>query len=215
MKNTLPAAMPLLRLICAAWMFAAAAACAAPAVELKITATDPAPDVMLARQQPFFVRFELKSAAPAMVTVTSLYKGKAVIDDGGSGAPAQLPAGGGTGVVSFFYWGEKPTRIDEVHLRIDDRASGAQLGEYAFPVALTWLMDDPPPRELPAWVREWQEKQRAAPSTITRKSVAAPEPALRQYAWLILPAAIILLFTVVFFRRQRARALPGDGQTRR
>jgi hypothetical protein len=201
-------------LVCAACLLLAASAHSAPAVELKILATDPAPDVLLARQQPFFVRFELKSAEPVTVTVSGLYKGKAVIDDGGTGAPALLPAGGGIGVVNFFYWGEKPTRIDEVRLKIDGRASGAKLSEYAFPVALTWLMDDPPPREPPAWVREWQEKQRTA-NTITRKNVAAPEPAIKPYAWLVVPAAIILLFAGIFFKRRRECTPPGDGQTPR
>src|SRR5476649_2948829 len=129
------------------------------AAELKVLATDPAPDALLARQQPFFVRFELKNSAPAAVTGSGLYKGKTVIDDGGTGAPAMLLAGGGIGVVSFFYWSEKPTRIDEVRLKINDPSSGAQISEYAFPVALTWLTDDPPPHAAAAWVTEWQHAQ--------------------------------------------------------
>ena len=98
MINTSPAMLSLLRLVCAACLLAPASA--APAVELKILATDPAPDVMLARQQPFFVRFELKNAEPVTVTVSGLYKSKAVIDDGGGSAPLLLPAGGGTGTLA-------------------------------------------------------------------------------------------------------------------
>ena len=199
-------------IVCCALLFAAAPAWSA--VELKVLAVDPAPDTLLARQQPFFIRFELKSDAAASVSVTGMYKGKAVIADGGTGAPAALSAGGGTGVVSFFYWGEKPTRIDEVRLRIDDSASRAGISEYAFPVALTWLMDDPPPRALPPWVREWQQTQLASPSTITRKNLSAPEPALKQYAWIILPAAVILLFAVIFVRRRARPPAADDGKTR-
>ena len=57
------------------------------AAELKVLATDPAPDALLARQQPFFVRFEIKNATPVAVTVSGLYSGKAVIDDGGTDWP--------------------------------------------------------------------------------------------------------------------------------
>src|SRR3954463_957487 len=123
---------------------------AQPAAELKIIATDPAPDALLARQQPFFVRFEAKSAAPLSISASGWFKGQPVLDDGGTGAPAQLPAGG-IGVVSFFYWSDKPTKIDEVRLHVADARSGASINDYAFPVSLTWLSDDPPPRDVPAW----------------------------------------------------------------
>src|SRR3982750_2855809 len=98
---------PLVLLLCAA------IAHGEPA--LKILATDPAPDALLARQQPFYVRFAVTATMPVTVTVSGWFKGKPVIDDGGTGAPAQLRAAG-TGVVSFFYWSERPTRIDEVRL---------------------------------------------------------------------------------------------------
>ncbi len=70
-----------------------ACAHAEPAAELKVLATDPAPDALLARQQPFYVRFAVTGAAPAAVTVSAWFQGKIVIDDGGTGAPAMVPAG--------------------------------------------------------------------------------------------------------------------------
>ena len=208
------AALSFIRLACAACLLTSTPASAAPAVELKILATDPAPDVMLAREQPFFVRFELKNAEPVTVTVSGLYKSKAVIDDGGGSAPLLLPAGGGTGVVSFFYWGEKPTRIDEVRLKIDDRASGAKLSEYAFPVALTWLMDDPPPRELPTWVKEWQQAQLAQRNQPERKG--APAAAESRNEWVALAAgALLLLVALAWFWRRRMRVAPGNDKAPR
>ncbi|MCE9640006.1 MAG: hypothetical protein K8S22_07645 [Betaproteobacteria bacterium] len=200
------AALSFIRLACAACLLTSTAAYAAPAVELKILATDPAPDVMLARQQPFFVRFELKSAEPVTVTVSGLYKSKAVIDDGGGSAPLLLPAGGGTGVVNFFYWGEKPTRIDEVRLRIDDRASGAKLSEYSFPVALTWLMDDPPPRELPAWAKEWQQAQLALRNQAAGKKAPVAASALDYWPAVAAGALLFAIGIAWIQRRRRARA---------
>jgi hypothetical protein len=196
--------------ICVACAFAATLACAAPAPELKTLATDPAPDALLARQQPFYVRFELKSAAPATVSASGLYKGAPVIDDGGTGAPALLPAGGGIGAVSFFYWGEKPTRIDEVRLRINDKVSGAQLGEYAFPVALTWLTDDPPPREPAAWVREWQQAQLAPGRRTAGQAGPATEQLPDPGMWLALAAGAALLAIAIAWWRRRAHAVSAD-----
>jgi hypothetical protein len=196
-------------MVCIAFLFAAVPATADAAAELKILATDPAPDVLLARQQPFFVRFEVKSAAPVAVAVSGLYKGKAVIDDGGTSAQAVLPAGGGIGVVSFFYWGEQPTRINEVRLKINDAQSGANINEYAFPVTLTWLTDDPPPREPAAWVKAWQRAQ-----DTQREPTPTDRIATSVGAWLGFAAGGVLLVIAAAWRlRRRARA--DDGTTRR
>jgi hypothetical protein len=189
-------------LVCAAVL-----ACAQPAPPVKILATDPAPDALLARQQPFFIRFELKSVAPATVTVSSYYHGKPVFDDGGTGAPAMLPAGGGIGVVSFFYWGEKPTRIDEVRLSVNTIGS-----EQSFPVALTWLTDDAPPREPAVWVKEWQQAQLAAGQQNKR-----PAPAMQIFGtstWVAL-AIGFALFAMGAVTWQRARRRSDDDKSRR
>ena len=207
---TLPAGM-FQRVACAALLCAAALAHAAPAAELKVLATDPAPDALLARQQPFFVRFEVQSAAPVAVSAGGLYKGKAVIDDGGASTPAMLPAGGGIGVVGFFYWGEQPTRIDEVRLAISEPRSGAKINEYAFPVALTWLTDDPPPREPAAWVKAWRQTQEA------RRESAPADGALSGIGvWLALAVGAVLLgLAAVRLLRRRVQPPADDGATRR
>ena len=176
----------------------------AAATELKIIATDPAPDALLARQQPFYVRFELQHATPATVTISGLYQGKAVIDDGGTGAPAMLPANGGAGVVSFFYWGEKPTRIDEVRLKISDPQSGALITEYNFPVKLTWLMDDPPARVPPAWVTESKRIQ-AAGGTGNTGTLSGPA------LWIAVATIVTLLaIAIAWSRRRRAQPPHAD-----
>ena len=181
-----------------------ACAHAEPAAELKVLATDPAPDALLARQQPFYVRFAVTGAAPAAVTVSAWFQGKIVIDDGGTGAPAQLPAGG-SGVVSFFYWSERPTRIDEVRLHLTDARSGAKINDYAVPVALTWLADDPPPRKPAAWVKEWQQAGGAPPSP----GIAAISAAV----WGGLAVAVLLLAAALLWLRRR-RAAPDDANAR-
>ena len=181
-------------LACMAILLVALSANAVAATELKILATDPAPGALLARQQPFYVRFELQSAPPTAVTVSGLYKGSAVIDDGGTGTPALLPAGGGIGVVSFFYWGEHPTRIDEVRLTISDSPGGATIKEYGFPVALTWLTDDPPPRVAPAWVTESKHAQAGGTAA----------PATAPVRWIAVASLLALLvIALVWLRRRR------------
>jgi LPXTG-motif cell wall-anchored protein len=177
---------------------------AEPAAELKVLATDPAPDALLARQQPFYVRFAVTGAAPAAVTVSAWFQGNMIIDDGGTGAPALVPAGG-TGVVSLFYWSERPTRIDELRLHVTDARSGAKINDYALPVALTWLADDPPPREPAAWVVEWQQARGAPPST----GIAAISAAV----WGGLAVAVLLLAVALLWCRRR-RAAPDDANAR-
>jgi hypothetical protein len=193
---------------CVIWVVLLAAtrpAIAAP-VDLKVLATDPAPDALLARQQPFYVRFALQISTPAAVTVSALYKGKPVIDDGGTGTPALLSASGGTGVVSFFYWGEKPTRIDEVRLKISDPQSGAAISEYKFPVTLTWLTDDPPLREPAAWVREWQQAQQAARARTARTTGADDVRGAQPVIWFALAALALFVAAAVVRLRRRAAA---------
>ncbi|HEV7819939.1 MAG TPA: hypothetical protein VGO84_02095 [Burkholderiales bacterium] len=192
---------PLALLLCAAIAYAE------PAPALKILATDPAPDALLARQQPFYVRLAVAGPAPVTVTVSGWLNGKPVVDDGGSGAPAQLPAAG-TGVVSFFYWSERPTRIDEVRLHLTDAKTGAKLEDYTFPVALTWLSDEPPLREPAAWVKEWQ--QATGPShSRTKDNADTPPPATA--GWLALAAGVVLLvIAFLWFKRRRTAT---DGRT--
>lgn len=192
----------------AAWvaLLLCAAASAQPATQLTVLATDPAPDALLARQQPFYVRFAVTGATPVAVTVSGWFRGKPVIDDGATGAPAQLPAGG-SGVVSFFYWSEKPTRIDEVRLHVTDARNGAKIDDYAFPVALTWLADEPPLREPAAWVKEWQQATNPRPAR-GAADAGASLPATEW--WLALAAAVLLLGGALFWR-QRQRAAAADG----
>jgi hypothetical protein len=193
----------------AAWatlLLCAAHAYADAATELRILATDPAPDALLARQQPFYVRFAVTGATPVAVTVSGWVKGQPVIDDGGTGAPAQLPAGG-IGVVSFFYWSDRPTRIDEVRLHVTDARSGAKIDDYKFPVALTWLSDEPPLREPAAWVKEWQQATNPQPAR-EAKDAAASVPAAGW--WLALAAAVLSFGGALVWRRRRAAA--ADGQ---
>jgi len=174
---------------------------AAATTELKILATDPAPDVLLARAQPFFVRFEVTNTAESSVSVSGRYKGALAVDQGGVSAPARMKAGHDVGVVSLFYWGEKPTRLDEVRLQIRDAGSSALIAEYAFPVSLTWLTDDAPPREPAAWVKEWQRLH--APRTAT----PAAENSFGNGIWIALAAATLLAAAAVgVWLRRRARA---------
>ena len=49
------------------WLVSAALGYAQSVVELRILATDPAPDVLLALQQPFFMHFEVVSLTPLAV----------------------------------------------------------------------------------------------------------------------------------------------------
>jgi hypothetical protein len=187
-------------------LLCAAIACAEPAAGLKILATDPAPDALLARQQPFYVRFAATSAMPVTVTVSGWFKGKIVLDDGGTGAPAALPAGG-IGVVSFFYWSDKPTRIDEVRLHLTDARSGAKIDDYAFPVALTWLADEPPLREPAAWVREWQQ---ATNPQKARRADGATTSIPAAGWWLALAAVVLSLAGTLFWWRRRRAAAADD-----
>jgi hypothetical protein len=199
-------------IVCAVLLSASPLAISQSPIALKLLATDPAPDALLARSQPFYVRFELTGPAPASVAVSGLYKGRPVIDDGGVGAPALLPANGGVGVVSFFYWGEKPTRIDEVRLKISAQQDGALLAEYRFPVALTWLTDEPPAREPAAWVKEWREAQLAARGP---KHVPGGNPFTGYARWLALTAGAAALIAMAAAWRRRARRALDDAATPR
>ena len=197
------AANAILRAVIYTLMFVAMNALAQAPSELILIATDPAPDALMAHQQPFFVRFQVKAGMPVSVAVSGWFKGKPVLDNGGTGAPVRFSTSG-VGVVSFFYWGEQPTRIDEVRLHVTNAATGAKVNDYGFPVALTWLADDPPPREPAGWVKAWQKNPQ--PGAI----VDAGAPVL-SLLWLGGLAAAALLAAILWFVRSR-RARSGDAQ---
>jgi hypothetical protein len=50
-----------------------------------------------------------------------------------------------------------PTRIEVVRLHLTDTRSGTKINDYKFPVALTWLADEPPLRETAERAKEWQQ----------------------------------------------------------
>jgi hypothetical protein len=177
-----------------ALLFTAAAAYAqVPAdATLTILATDPAPGATLARQQSFYVQFEVKNPAPVVVTVNALYKGEAVHSNMGTSGMARIPAGGGIGVTHFFYWGDKPTRIDEVRLKINAPMNTREGKEFAFPVDLTWTAQNATAaQEFAPWVREWQQaekvRQQAGLAEFDRKMDQIGPPA----------AAVAIIFQLV------------------
>ena len=129
---------------------------------LTILATDPGPEATLARQQSFYVQFEVKNPTPVAVTIHALYKGQPVLANLGTSGVVMIPAGSGTGAAHFFYWGEKPTHIDEVRLMISDPKNTSQGKEFRFPVKLTWTAKDATAQqEFAPWVREWQQAEKA------------------------------------------------------
>jgi len=128
---------------------------------LRILATDPAPDATLARQQSFYVQFEVKNPAPVSVTIHAYSKGQPVFTNLGTSGMAMIPAGGGAGAAFIFFWGEQPTRIDEVRLMVSDRKNTREGKAFAFPVDLTWTAKDATAaQEFAPWVREWQQTEK-------------------------------------------------------
>ena len=88
---------------------------------------------------------------------------------------------------------------------VTDVRSGAKINDYAVPVALTWLADDPPPRKPAAWVKEWQQAGGAPPSP----GIAAISAAV----WGGLAVAVLLLAAALLWLRRR-RAAPDDANAR-
>lgn len=193
-----------LRYLALALCCALAPSYAQPASELQVVATDPAPDALMARNEPFFVRFEVKSAVRVTVTASGWFKGRPVLESSGTSAPARLE-GNGSGVVSLFYWSEAPTKIDEVHLQISDPSGGAPLAEYAFPVALTWLADEPRPRERARWVKDWQNASQPHGASV-------PNSAWPDDLWMSLAAAAVIVAVIggILLDRRRAKSGAGD-----
>ena len=125
--------------------------------EGKLLATDPPADARLGRQQPLYVQVEVRSRAPVTVTVAPRYRGEDVVDGLATQAGVALPAGGGTAVTSFFFWGQTPTRVDELQFTMT--AQGQPPQRFSAPVNLTWRADPQPAPPPAAWVLEWQKAQ--------------------------------------------------------
>ncbi|MEO8442754.1 MAG: hypothetical protein ABI547_09720, partial [Betaproteobacteria bacterium] len=98
--------------------------------------------------------------------------------------------------------------IDEVRLHLTDARNGAKIDDYAFPVALTWLADEPPLREPAAWVKEWRQATNPQPA---RGAANADAFLAAAGGWLALAAAVLSLGVALVWRRRR-RAASADGR---
>jgi len=125
--------------------------------EGKLLATDPPADARLGRQQPFYVQFEVRSRAPVTVTLMPRYRGEDMVEGLATQAGVALPAGGGKAVTAFFFWGQTPTRVDELQFTMT--VPGQPPQRFSAPVNLTWRADPQPAPPLAAWAAEWQKAQ--------------------------------------------------------
>ncbi|MGH8618160.1 MAG: hypothetical protein ACREUW_10750 [Burkholderiales bacterium] len=130
--------------------------------EWQLIATDPPAEARLGRQQPFYVQFEVRSRAPVKVALMPRYRGEDAVEGLATQAEITLPAGGGRAVASFFYWGQIPTRVDE--LRFTVSAPGQPSRQFSAPVNLTWRADPQPAPTPAAWVVEWRKTQPPPPA---------------------------------------------------
>jgi hypothetical protein len=125
--------------------------------EWKLVATDPAPAGRLGRQQPLYVQFEVRSAAPVSVTVMPRYRGEDQVDGLATHGKVLLPAGGGTGVTFLFFWTQTPTRVDELQFTVTAKDQPPR--QFSAPVDLTWRADPQTEPEPAPWVVEWRKTQ--------------------------------------------------------
>jgi hypothetical protein len=130
--------------------------------EGKLLATDPPAEARLGRAQPYYVQFEVRSGAPVTVTVTPRYRGEDMVEGLATQAGVALPAGGGTAVTSFFFWGQTPTRVDELQFTLT--VPGQPPQRFSAPVNLAWRADPQPAPPPAAWVAEWQKTHPPAPA---------------------------------------------------
>lgn len=130
--------------------------------EGKLLATDPPGDARLGRQQPLYVQFKVRSRAPVKVAVMPRYRGEDMLEGLATQADVALPAGGGTAVTSFFFWGQTPTRVDELQFTMT--AAGQPPQRVSAPVNLTWRADPQPAPPPATWVLEWQKAQPPPPA---------------------------------------------------
>lgn len=125
--------------------------------EGRLLATDPPAEARLGRAQPYYVQFEVRSRAPVTVTVAPRYRGEDMVDGLATQAGVALPAGGGKAVTSFFFWGQTPTRVDELQFTMT--VPGQPPQRFSAPVNLTWRADPQPAPPLATWAAEWQKAQ--------------------------------------------------------
>jgi hypothetical protein len=121
---------------------------------LTFLATDPVGESKLGREEPFYVRFEVKSSQAVGVMPDAYYHGEPVVYGFGTGGITLLPAGGGTAVTKLFFWGDNHTPIDEVRLYVGSPKNPLSGKAFSLPVKLIWTGQPSPPRPLAAWVQE-------------------------------------------------------------
>ena len=188
-------------------VFAAICAHAQAPDELAVTflATDPAPDAQLARNERFYVRFSVKSAAPVAVMINAYSDGNPVFADMGSSTVNQLPAGETIAVAHFFYWGTMMRHIDEVRLTVGAPATPGKGREFALPEHLTLTPQEAAmPRTSAPWVTK-RQRDSGAP----RQSVAATDkPAARPILLSLIVAAAAVALTIIAYLVLRSRRKP-------
>lgn len=172
---------------------------------LTVVATDPAinagANTTLAQRERFYVEVELPNAGA--VTIEPYYQGAPITDGIATSAAAMLPADGGRGVVSFFYWGDQPALADEIHLNITTQAGITT--SYALPVHLTLSTQDASqqtttPRTRADWVTLW-EQNHALPAPVQN----TPNETFVTIVGTLIAVILVALFSIVrFIRRKRS-----------
>ena len=130
----------------------------APAVALTVLETDPATDAQLHYQEPFYVRFQVRSGAPVRVLAEAYYQGQEV--PVATIRERELRSDGGTDATLIFHWPEQATPVDEIRLvatRLGQRQPAATL---SVPVNLIWGSEPArAARVVPQWVHDFEAQR--------------------------------------------------------
>ena len=177
--------------------------------QVTFLATDPAPNAQLAHNERFYVRFAVKNATPVAVMINAYTKGNPVFADMGSSAVNLLPAGGGTAVAQFFYWGAMTRHIDEVRLAVSTPGAPTTHGkgkEFVLPVNLTLTTKDAAgSRPSAPWVLEWQQGDTTQRKQVPGLPTAENNPGLNLAAVLAGIAILAAMFALALRLVLRSR----------
>ncbi|EIL91288.1 hypothetical protein [Rhodanobacter spathiphylli] len=147
-------------ILCAVTLALSGAGAAAAPVQVKVTGTYPAGDVVvLGRDQNFYLHLDYRSDQPVKIWARPYFEGKPA--HAGSNPSRRYPAGSGE-ALGWFFLSSPGARVDEVRISAGDGSFGGTRVVAVYPVSVTGSAEVAQEAPAPAWIGTLEAADKAA-----------------------------------------------------
>lgn len=161
---------------CRLWLVAALAVLACSAhgeVQVRVIATDPAPETALGRDEAFYVRIAFTADTPVNIWARPYFNGKPVLQIKSNAASRRSGSGETLGWFSL----DARDEVDEIRIIVGSGNPWREWSAASYPVRLAGTGAPAVPRQQPAWIAELRQQEQQIHRQELEKRHNEPAPA--------------------------------------